>query len=111
VSCPTVVFCVAVGSRLDAALNSRSLVEFWNGTRWRLDGAVPALDGSDLTDVDCPSRRFCAAVGCDDSGGVLLTWNGALWRRHTVAPAVGFELRLDDGGLLLLGGLLHRGRE
>ncbi len=67
VSCVSRAFCVAVGSNLVMR----------TAGRWRSPRSV---DSRALTDVACPSARFCVAI---DAGGRALRWNGHRWSAPT----------------------------
>jgi hypothetical protein len=92
-SCPTVRFCVAVGSTLigkvaNTSVAQRTLIETYNGTSWsvtpspdpgvssekvkpcdsstalKCETVQPPVDGADrLSGVSCASRSMCVAVG------------------------------------------------
>lgn len=75
----------AVGSRQQGAGPTRTLIEHWNGARWRI---VPSPDpgtaktSSVLDAVAVGSAKKAWAVGGDSlSGGraLALLWNGARW--------------------------------
>jgi hypothetical protein len=91
VSCPTVSFCVALGTTAD--WTGDAIAEFWNGKSWHEQG-VPAPRGglgSSLEGVDCPSPGLCVAVGEHSkvvhglvtTTSLALRWNGGRW---TVTP-------------------------
>jgi hypothetical protein len=66
VSCPSATYCLAVGGhRPNDHTQERTLVEQWNGTSWKIQGA-PAFDGV-LSSVSCPIYHFCVAVGFGQS--------------------------------------------
>jgi hypothetical protein len=72
VSCPTVRFCVAVGSTGPGVVSSAYI---WNGTAWSATAPhLFAQDQSGFNHISCPSVSFCmaGAVGA-------LTWNGRSW--------------------------------
>jgi hypothetical protein len=82
----------AVGSHLDAGQeNSRTLIEHWNGSRWRRVGSPNPSSFDSLTAVSAVSARSVWAVGSTDVGTLVLHWNGRHWRR---VPSPG------SGGLL-----------
>jgi hypothetical protein len=73
VSCPSRTDCTAVGFYVTVVdTRQRTLVEHWNGTRWKLE-RVPA--GGPLVSVSCTSSTFCMAIG-----NQLERWNGRRWR-------------------------------
>jgi hypothetical protein len=105
VSCPTSSFCVAVGTRqyYDSTASSYyelPLVERFNGSRWTMETVrspdatpqVGQLPEDQLTDVSCPTDRFCIAVGSFGrlststglgvgvSGGLVEIFDGRTWR-------------------------------
>lgn len=81
----------AVGSRQQGSGPIRTLIEHWNGTRWRIV-AIPqpgtSKTSSFLDAVAAGSARQAWAVGGDSlSGGrvLALRWNGARWSISEVA--------------------------
>ena len=105
VSCPTSSFCIAVGTRQytdpkASASSELPIVERFNGSRWTMeplhspDSApqVGQLPEDQLTDVSCPTVRFCMAVGnfgrlststglgTGTSGALVEIFNGRTWR-------------------------------
>jgi len=107
VSCPTSSFCIGVGTRqyYDSKASSYSelpLVERFNGSRWTMEPVrspdstpqVGQLPEDQLSNVSCPTVRFCMAVGSfgrlsistglgvGDSGALVEIFNGRTW--HTV---------------------------
>jgi hypothetical protein len=105
VSCPTSSFCIAVGTRQytdpkASAYSELPLVERFNGSRWTMeplqspDSApqVGRLPEDQLTDVSCPTVRFCMAVGSfarlststglgtGVSGALVEIFKGRKWR-------------------------------
>jgi len=75
--------CIAVGYYKDSALLYRTVVEKWNGARWRL---APSANGgvSDfLNSIACSGPAGCVAVGerSSSKGGAALAerWNGSRW--------------------------------
>ena len=65
VSCPSLDFCVAVGSAL-VGLRYQSLIESWNGKNWSLSPPLTLesrADSAELDGVSCASPRQCVAVG------------------------------------------------
>ncbi len=105
VSCPTPSFCIAVGTRQytdtkASALSYLPLVELFNGSRWTME-SIPSPDANpqvgrlpedQLTEVSCPTIRFCMAVGdfgevststgvgVGASGALAEIFNGRTWR-------------------------------
>ena len=105
VSCPTSSFCIAVGTRQytdskASAYSELPLVERFNGSRWTMEPIqspdstpqVGQLPEDQLTDVSCPTVRFCMAVGSFGrnststglgvgiSGALVEIFNGGTWR-------------------------------
>ena len=105
VSCPTSSLCIAVGTRQyydpkASAYSDLPLVELFNGSRWTTESVqspddnpqVGRLPEDQLTDVSCPTIRFCMAVGAfgqiststglgvGDSGALVEIFNGMTWR-------------------------------
>lgn len=92
VSCASSTGCIAVGG------GQASFAQRWDGKRWSFENIrFGDLQGraNELTDVSCPSRGTCAAVGTDDIGlcgddysdylvPVLGLWRSGRWslRRH-----------------------------
>jgi len=96
VSCASRRFCVAVGRRNAPPLTHRptgSLIEQWNGAQWHRVLA-PSRPGDYLIKIDCPSRRFCMAVGAGEnlSRPIAEIWNGSSWRRVTAPGPKGYWL-------------------
>jgi len=105
VSCPTSSFCIAVGTRQYTDPRTSDyyelpLVERFNGSRWTMEPVqspdnapqVGQLPEDQLTDVSCPTVRFCMAVGgfsrlststglgVGVSGALVEIFNGRTWR-------------------------------
>jgi hypothetical protein len=86
VSCTTATSCIAVGRTALTGGSDFTLVEHWDGARWRM---VPSPNPagstySVLSGISCPSRLECAAVGYTISrkgrGAPLIErWNGRAW--------------------------------
>jgi hypothetical protein len=97
VSCPAPSFCMAVGddshgakTRPSPSYRDLTLVERWNGSRWRIIPAPSPTYASRLTGVSCPAPDACVAVGSSANGARTLAerWNGARWTvQHT--PDIG----------------------
>jgi hypothetical protein len=65
VSCTSAARCVAVGGYTDRLGASRTLVQVWNGMRWRTNTSPnPTLD-SEFGGVSCPTDVTCFAAGQD----------------------------------------------
>ncbi|HWF34390.1 MAG TPA: hypothetical protein VG295_03435, partial [Solirubrobacteraceae bacterium] len=91
VSCPSAVFCVAVGEthstgriglgNLAAYGAMRALVEMWDGVGWTVVPSPGAgLRASGLFSVSCTSSQFCIAVGEHGEAELAEIWNGTSWR-------------------------------
>jgi hypothetical protein len=66
VSCVSASYCLAVGGhRPNDHTQEVTLVEQWNGTSWKIQGA-PEFEGV-LSSVSCPTLHFCVAVGAGQS--------------------------------------------
>lgn len=106
VSCASPSSCLFVGDHWAGKSGpSANLAEFWNGTTWRIVTApAPVKSGiAGLTDVACPTTKFCLAIG--QSGlssrgqASAYTWtNGSTWRRITVLHPKGAR-NSELGGL------------
>lgn len=84
VSCTSPRFCVAVGYFGVLGHSGKTLVERWNGRRWRIQHVPPSPFGSTLAGVSCSSRVSCVAVGgispvFGPGRPLALRWNGARW--------------------------------
>lgn len=83
VSCPSVGFCVAVGSWTTSGNDNQALVEQMRGSKWHVEALSSPGTRSGVTDlagVSCTSEAACTAVGSDDAGdGIALRWNGRNW--------------------------------
>ena len=84
-SCKNLSFCAAVGSYTNAAIESRNLVETWNGTSWAI-AKSPSKGNliNFLSGVACAGSRFCEAVGNYENSShvgknLIETWNGTSW--------------------------------
>jgi hypothetical protein len=88
VSCPTSMYCVAVGVR-----GTRSLIQAWSGSSWASQ-TVPATAApftrDELLHVSCVSPTICTAVGYRHNPAVrfsyrtlALGWDGASWTIQT----------------------------
>jgi hypothetical protein len=97
VSCTASTSCTAVGGYEEAgSQNSKTLAEYWNGTKWAIQSTpnpTGAHDGSNLLGVWCSSSRICTAVGSytTTEPGAMPTntvtlaemWNGVEWTIDT----------------------------
>lgn len=85
VSCPSIESCQAVGSYLNADLDtSPTLVESWDGSSWSIAPSPSTGSFDQLQGVSCPSAGACMAVGySEQSSGAEQTltewWNGTTW--------------------------------
>jgi hypothetical protein len=82
VSCPSVSFCLALGS------NGPEPESFqWNGSAWALSANIGQADESNLTGISCVSATYCLAVGWNyyqgDQAAAWL-WNGSGWSNLAV---------------------------
>jgi hypothetical protein len=90
VSCTSASSCTAVGASVDVDHFSRTLVESWDGSSWKLVASPNnGTSGNALTGVACPSASACYAVGTlgagkDGQGGKPATlaesWDGHVWK-------------------------------
>ena len=107
VSCATPRACVAVGHRTSLANDgSLTFAERLTGQRWKRTAVrdQTAASSSVLSDVACPSRRRCVAVGISFSDGpppssatLTETFNGTSWRTvATPVPAGAVAVSLDS---------------
>jgi hypothetical protein len=87
VACSTASDCWAVG---DYSNGSKTLVEHWDGSAWRIVDSPNNTGYNTLNGVACVLANDCWAVGnyFDSQAGTDLTliehWNGAVW---SVAPS------------------------
>ncbi len=101
VSCAQASACTAVGSWFTSKLETRPLVESWNGAKWsrqharRPKGAVSAA----LEGVSCLGGSSCTAVGtwtASEYGNPSLTlaegWNGEGWTLQETPNPAGSQL-------------------
>ena len=85
ISCPSVTFCLAVGSG-----DSGPLAERFSAGRWTLL-TVPSAAGGELTAVSCSSSTACTAVGVVPIGSssrdapLVERWDGRRWLHETIA--------------------------
>jgi hypothetical protein len=61
VSCPSLTACTAVGNYSVNFTSGGTLVEAWDGTRWRVQRTPPLA--ANLNGVSCTSTTACTAVG------------------------------------------------
>jgi hypothetical protein len=98
VSCPVAGFCMTVGHVAGSGGGVSPVSEVWNGTTWRMGGAVGVGGSSVLNAVSCVSATFCIAVGTSSQqttvGGVrtvithplIERWGGGGWSVVPNAP-------------------------
>ncbi len=77
VSCASSTACVAVGEYHVNAISLNSLIESWNGTKWK-DQSISNSD--ELRGVSCTSSEACTAVG----RSTALRWNGTEWKKQAI---------------------------
>lgn len=87
VSCPTDTFCMAVGTFTDAQDNGHTAAARWDGSGWAVmtTGNFPGQYAG-LSNVSCPSARFCLALGGLQSAAgsgpgrpLAERWDGSGW--------------------------------
>ncbi|HEV2361018.1 MAG TPA: hypothetical protein VGS21_04905 [Acidimicrobiales bacterium] len=104
VSCPSVDWCVAVGSGdPSTGYHHHAVTEFWDGTSWSLGTTPnPGSLGTDLAFVSCPNTTFCMAVGESyvSRGAVALMWNGSVWTSVAVPEPSPTSLGIDRSNYL-----------
>lgn len=95
VSCRDATACSAVG-QANSPGNRFSLAASWNGSSWRSQPVDegPLSASRDYTNpilrgVSCVSRTACTAVGGNDFGPLVETWNGQRWRIHATPKSPG----------------------
>jgi hypothetical protein len=104
VSCPAANFCVAVGG-YQVSFAGISIADSWNGKVWK-NQSFPAPPGSTtalLTQVSCPSIRFCEAIGTYENLAEQrlpfgASWNGSAWKLQQV-PSLGPATFVDPTAL------------
>ena len=92
VSCPSAERCTAVGSYGDVDDRQQTLVERFDGTRWRAEPSPnpPGPGSTMLNGVSCASSASCLAVGraTTDAGGqtaVAERFDGTGWQLESVS--------------------------
>ena len=81
VSCPSVSFCLALGS-----IGPEPESFQWNGSAWALSANIGQADESNLTGISCVSATYCLAVGWNYYKGdqaAARQWNGSRWSNLT----------------------------
>lgn len=102
VSCPTTGYCVAVGSAIKSTDRGSTppVIEIWRNDRWRFVDAATLTNATNiaLTDLSCPARTSCVAVGHFNRAGrthpLAERWNGSSWSRLSM-PALSGPAQLD----------------
>jgi hypothetical protein len=81
VSCLSTSDCVAVGDTDNGGGTVfRTLVASWNGLSWTVVPSPNETNGNNiLYGVSCNGPSSCAAVGDDDSQGMIQSWDGSSW--------------------------------
>ena len=82
VSCPSVSFCLALGS-----IGPEPESFQWNGSAWALSANIGQADESNLTGISCVSATYCLAVGWNYYKGdqaAAWRWNGSSWSNLAV---------------------------
>ena len=106
VSCPTPLFCTAVGTTTDGSGHHVTLAEGWGGPAWASLAipSPPTMKFAQLFGTSCSSEASCVAVGQYDrsSDGAVVafgeSWDGSSWR---ILPRV--PLPAGAGSATLLG--------
>jgi hypothetical protein len=92
VSCVGPIFCMAVGSAVNAS-NTVTLAEMWNGSTWSIvTTANPTGTDDVLNHVNCSSATSCMAVGASGSADTALVeqWTGgASWSTLPITAPTG----------------------
>jgi hypothetical protein len=96
VSCPTVSFCVAVGTPEVQNQTGPPLMERWNGKVWSIMAAPVTAGAKLLSGITCASPHDCLAVGSTEvvqcpsvsatatgSSYVSYAWDGHVWQELT----------------------------
>jgi hypothetical protein len=91
VSCVSSTACFAAGRYMNSSAKWVTLVEFWNGSEWKVQSSPnPATSGAWLEDVSCTSATECTAVGSSWSVGppeatqtLAMRWDGSEWKIQT----------------------------
>ena len=82
VSCTSPTACTTVGTRFFSN-RTHTLIQSWNGKRWRNMHSPNAKGANDLNGVSCSSPLACMAVGDVELPGTTQTliesWNGSTW--------------------------------
>lgn len=69
VSCASATFCMAVGDiENQAGTTAATLIEYWDGSSWRVVGSPSPEAYSRLRGIACPTTTVCFAVGTAGNG-------------------------------------------
>lgn len=102
VSCPSPVFCVAVGytiqfdSNKPRGYSTVAVAARWDGTSWSMMAGTNQFAEDRLVGVSCTSSSFCVAVGDQWAQAVpravTQQWDGAAWTTmpSSVDPSASF---------------------
>jgi hypothetical protein len=92
VSCPSAIYCIAVGSTA-----TQPLAERWNGTRWTVQATPIPVDAYNpfLSGVSCSAPAHCTAVGGYLANGI--TASSLVERRDSTAWTI--QADATSGGL------------
>jgi hypothetical protein len=86
VSCPSVTFCMAVGSGAADGSDVTGAAIAWNGSGWGREAFPPQLTSTGFGPVSCASRAACVAVNVSSTNGTsVVTFNGSRWTRTASA--------------------------
>ena len=89
VTCISTTWCTAVGSFVNSASVTQSLIETWNGTTWSIVSSPDqGVHDNFLDNLWCGSTTFCTAAGYYYNGSattqtLVESWNGSTW---TIVP-------------------------
>lgn len=120
VSCVTTTFCMAVGNYFGGTPNGADYAEYWDGTTWNSENALPnpGPSGNLLSSVDCTSITTCvAAADYTNAGGTIqasaLEYAGGSWSVDPNVPNTSSTLKnyvftvscTDEGTFCAMSGL------
>jgi hypothetical protein len=95
VSCVSSTACTTAGTYVTSTNGEDTLVEFWNGTEWKIQ-TTPNVTGAEyntLENVSCFSSTACTVTGAYRKSGVWYNfaehWNGTEWRVQTTPDPTG----------------------
>ena len=90
VACPSASVCNAVGSYVDAGGATETLIERWNGKKWRVSTSpnVTGAAADHLLGVSCPSTSTCVATGYSEASdtaesSLAVTLRSSTWTLAT----------------------------